>query len=93
MKETRKHRICTVWLNAYKYLENANLSIETESKSTVAREKGSSKGQNGRLWAQGNSLEWWTLIILIVGMVSEVYTFVKTDQIVQFKYVQFMICH
>lgn len=27
------------------------------------------------------------------GDISEDYTFVKTDQIVQFKYVQFMICH
>ena len=35
---------------------------------------------------------WWICSFLIVVMVSQVYTYVKTHQIVHFKYVQFIVC-
>ena len=65
----------------------------TESRSVVAWEWSGGVRRNGYNEAQGNF--WGVMnkfIISIIVLISWVYAYVKTYQVVHFKYVQFIVC-
>lgn len=73
----------------YKIIENTN-SIVRESRSVVVWDSGGG----------GMDCKWWKVSLLlvikasdisIIPMVSQMYTYVKTHQMVQFKYIRLII--
>lgn len=79
MKEARQKRVLTVWIHT----ENKNESMVIGSKSVVSWGWGRGKDELQR--GTKELLEVMEMfIILIVVMISQVYTYVKTDQTVHF---------
>lgn len=92
LKEARPKKVYTVLLHLYKILENANLPILRESRLMVTWEQGGT-GQSYYEKAQRKIGEEVTdMFIILVVMVSWVYTYVNTYQIIHFKYMRFTVC-